>query len=276
MSTASNHSPNQIITVTRPLAAIIVPILVAAFIMLFLFPNHTGLLFAWPIKPTMSAMMLGGTYLGGAYYFTAVFRAQQWHTVKLGFLPVSSFAGILGIATLLHWDKFTPGHISFILWVFLYLTLPIIIPVIWHLNQRLNPSASPPEIPLSVSFCWSIGSLGAVLVVVSLILLIAPNGLIPTWPWTLSPLTARVMAAMFALSGLVALGVAINKDWSVARIPLQAQAIAVILILIALFRAPAEILWQSWGSWLFVAGLLTVLALIMWGNIQGRRQRVTV
>lgn len=271
MSTTSNHSSNQIIPVTRLLAAIIVPILVAAFIMLFLFPNHTELLFAWPIKPTMSAMMLGGTYLGGAYYFTAVFRAQQWHTVKLGFLPVSCFAGILGISTLLHWDKFTPGHISFILWAFLYLVLPFVLPVVWYLNQRINSPTKPPETPLSTPFCWAMGSLGAVLAIVSLILLIIPNLLIPTWPWTLSPLTARVMAAMFALSGFVALGVAINRYWSAARIPLQAQAIAVILILVALIRASTEIFWQSWGSWLFVAGLLSVLVLILWGTIEGRR-----
>lgn len=111
MKVSSESTRDRILPVTRVLAAIIVPILLAAFIMLFLFPKQTGLLFAWPIKPTASAMMLGGTYMGGAYFFAEVFRARQWQTVKLGFLPVSIFAGILGIATALHWDKFTPGHI---------------------------------------------------------------------------------------------------------------------------------------------------------------------
>ena len=76
---------DRVLTASRVLAAIIVPVLVAAFIMLYLFPNDTGRLFAWPIKPTMSAMMLGATYLGGAYFFTRVVFARQWHTVRLGF-----------------------------------------------------------------------------------------------------------------------------------------------------------------------------------------------
>jgi hypothetical protein len=34
--------------------------------------------------------------------------------------------------------------------------------------------------------------------------------MIEIWPWTLSPLTSRVMAAMFALAGGVALGIAVE------------------------------------------------------------------
>ena len=262
--------------ITRPLAAVIVPILVAAFIMLFFFPNQTGQLFAWPIGPTMSAMMLGATYLGGAYFFSAVIFARRWHTVKLGFLPVASFAGILGISTILHWDKFTAGHISFILWAFLYLTLPIVVPIVWYLNQRLNQAVGrAAEAPFSAAYRWAMGSLGSVLLVASMVLLVAPHLLIPTWPWTLSPLTARVMAAMFALTALVALGVAREGSWSAARTPLRAQALASLFILIGLLRALPEIFWNRWGSWLFVAGLLLSLALIVWGHVEGRKRLTT-
>jgi hypothetical protein len=136
-------SPNQLLPITRLLAAIIVPILLAAFIMLYLFPNDSGRLFAWPISPPMSAMMLGATYLGGAYFFTRVALAKSWRSVQLGFIPVSTFAGILGITTLLHWDKFTPGHISFILWALLYFTLPFVIAWVWRLNQRATQQEAP-------------------------------------------------------------------------------------------------------------------------------------
>ena len=115
------------------------------------------------------------------------------------------------------------------------------------------------------------GSLGVILAVASGILLLFPDVIIPTWPWTLSPLTARVMSAMFALSGTVAIGVAHNRQWDAARIPLQAQALAIILILIGMIRASSEISPASWGSWLFIAGLLMVLSMIVWANIEGRR-----
>ena len=63
MSQLTNPAPanDRILRITTILAAIIVPILSVAFLMLYLFPGQSGLLFAWPIKPKMSAMMLGAT-----------------------------------------------------------------------------------------------------------------------------------------------------------------------------------------------------------------------
>lgn len=265
---------DRVLIVTRVLAAIIVPVLVAAFIMLFLFPNDTDRLFAWPVKPPMMAMMLGATYLGGAYFFTRVLLAHQWHTVKLGFWPVTAFAAVLGISTVLHWDRFTPGHISFILWAFLYFTLPFVIPVAWYINRRVNLGGSVSDEPrLSRALSLALGTLGAILTAVSIILLVLPDVMIPTWPWTLSPLTARVMAAMFALSGLVGLGIAVDRRWTSARIIFQAQAISIILILAAIILTRDEIAWSHWESWLFVIGQLLVLAFIGWGALQSRQLR---
>jgi hypothetical protein len=257
------------------LAAIIVPFLVAAFIMLYLLPNDTGSLFAWPIKPPMSAMMLGATYLGGAYFFSRVVISRQWHAVRLGFLPVSTFAGILGIATLLHWDKFTHGHISFELWALLYFTLPFVIPVVWYLNQRASRgSAQSMEQPFSRWLRLAIGALGVVLAVASALLLISPELMIPAWPWPLTPLTARVLAAMFALPGLVGLGVAVDGRWSSASIIFQAQVLSILLILVAMVRAFDEIQWSQMGSWAFVGGLLLVLLFIGLAALRASRRTV--
>jgi hypothetical protein len=260
---SSASAPDRVLGITRVLAAIIVPILLAAFIMLYLFPNDSGRLFAWPIKPPLSAMLLGATYLGGAYFFTRVFLARQWHTVRLGLIPVTTFAGILGIATLLHWDKFTHGHISFILWAFLYFTLPFVIPVVWYRNQRVNQNQPPDaEKQFSSGLRLAIGAIGAVMLLSSAILLIFPQLMIPIWPWTLSPLTARVMAAMFALPGLVGLGVALDGRWSSASIIFQAQAIAIFFFLMAIALNRDEVQWGQLGSWTFLGGLLLVVVLI--------------
>ena len=101
-STIERHA----VSVQTPLlvlAALLVPVLVVAFGMLYLFPESAGAdHFAWPITPQMSSMMLGATYLGGAYFFLVVLLSRQWRQVWLGFLPNTAFAGTLGIATLLH------------------------------------------------------------------------------------------------------------------------------------------------------------------------------
>jgi len=112
---------DQIYRETKWLAAIIIPFLIAAFYILYLRPTETGELFAWQINPTMTAMMLGAIYIGGAYYFFRVLGARRWHWIKIGFLPVTIFASFLGVATLLHWDRFNQGHISFITWAVLLL-----------------------------------------------------------------------------------------------------------------------------------------------------------
>lgn len=272
MSEISIKAANQILPITRVLAGIVVPVLFVAFVMLYLFPDNSGQLFAWPIKPRMSAMMLGATYLGGAYFFSRVIFARHWYTVKLGFLPVSTFAGILGITTLLHWDKFTPGHISFILWAILYFTLPLIIPVVWYINRRVNlDSPRPEESPFSRLLSLTIGGLGLVLSAVSLMMLLFPGLMAPTWTWTLSPLTTRVLSAMFALSGFVGLGVAVERRWSSARVIFQAQVISIVLILLAMFLNRGEILWSYWTSWFFVSGLLFEMAVIGWAYYESRR-----
>ena len=53
----THDGSDRVLPVTRWVAAIIVPFLVAAFIILYLFPDHTLALFAWGIQPRMSAMM---------------------------------------------------------------------------------------------------------------------------------------------------------------------------------------------------------------------------
>jgi len=60
---------NQILLVTRWLVGVVLPFLVTAFVILFIFPNQTEKLFAWKIQPAMSAMMLGAAYAGGIWFF---------------------------------------------------------------------------------------------------------------------------------------------------------------------------------------------------------------
>jgi hypothetical protein len=85
---------DRVLLSTRVLAAVIIGFLVLAYAVLYPRPTDTRRLFAWEIKPTMSAMVLGSVYLGGAYFFLRVTRACQWHTVAGGFVPVGTFASL--------------------------------------------------------------------------------------------------------------------------------------------------------------------------------------
>src|SRR5260370_16772525 len=188
---------------TRWVSVIIVPFLVAAFVILYLFPDHTQELFAWGIQPRMSAMMLGAAYLGGAYFFVRVAAFARWHWVKVGFLPVTSFATLMGIATILHWDRFNHSYLSFFAWVALYFTTPFIVFLLWLRNRSTDPGphTSPDRrVPHLVRLV--IGIVGVLTLLTTIFLFLHPRFYISTCPFALTPLPPRFMGALFALTGV--------------------------------------------------------------------------
>ncbi len=255
---------DAVLPVTRWLAIFIIPFLVAAAALLFIWPANTDQTFAWAIKPTMTAMMLAAAYMGGIVFFIQVARARQWHTIKVGFWPVICFAGLLGIATILHWDRFNHQHVSFYTWTALYFTTPFLVCLVWLLNRRQDVSRQAwHETLFPFAVRLFLGIAGSIAIAFSIFLFLSPGVMIKVWPWTLTPLTARVLGAMFALPGMVGLGVLLDPRWSSARIILQSQAFSILMILIAAARAWNEFNPANQGSWLFVGALASLFILIL-------------
>lgn len=251
---------NLIYRETKWLALFIIPFLIAAFALLYFWPNHTDKTFAWTIRPTMTPMMLAAAYIGGVFYFTGVVRAQKWSHIKVGFLPVTAFASILSIATILHWDRFNHQHISFFTWTSLYMTTPFLVIATWLRNRRRDPGTpDKADALIANSWRWLMGAVGAITVVISLLLFLQPAMMIDVWPWTLTPLTARVISAMFALPGLVGLGIAWDARWSAAKLILQSQGFSIVFILIGVIRAWEEFDPDNIVTFLFTGGLLFLL-----------------
>ncbi|HEX7211056.1 MAG TPA: hypothetical protein VF241_09075, partial [Propionibacteriaceae bacterium] len=109
----------------------IVPFLLGAFTILYVFPMDTARLFAWPIKPTMTSMVLASAYFGGAYFFVRVLFDRRWNVIKIGFVSVTLFASPLGVATVMHWRVFNHRHVTFWLWAALYFTTPFLVFGAW-------------------------------------------------------------------------------------------------------------------------------------------------
>ena len=266
---------DRILPETRWLAVLIIPFLVAASMLLFIWPNDTDKLFAWTIKPSMTPMMLAAAYLGGIYFFTRALLARQWHLVKLGFLPVTAFASLLGIATILHWDRFNHSHIAFYTWATLYFTTPFLVLAVWLRNRMTDPdTAESNEVIIPQMIRLVIGVVGVITLAVSLLLFLQPDLMIRQWPWMLTPLTARVVGAMFALPGVVGVGIALEKRWSAARIILEAQAFSIVMILIATARAWGDFEQSNAITWLFVGGLslLLVALAVLYASMEIHRR----
>ena len=280
MDKTVQHANDQIYPSTRVLAIIVAPFLVAAVLILYFFPDQSGQRFAWPVKPPINAMLLASAYAGGIYFFSSVVFARRWHTVKAGFLPVTTFAGLLGIATILHWDKFTHGSIAFILWAGLYFSTPFLVLGAWLHNRAQDPGRSASGDAL-IPFAGRVffGVLGLVTLPFALLLFIAPSVVIPLWPWTLTPLTARVLAAMFSLPGVLGLEIVLDPRWTYARRLLEAQFISLVLFVIAILRDQAHIDTTNALYPVFLVMILAILLVLIWMFVsmgwRGRRKKAS-
>ncbi len=255
---AGGDRDDAVLPSTRGLGAVIAPVLVVAWVVLYPDPTATGRWFAWEINPTMTPMVLGSAYLGGAYYFVRVVRARAWHAIHAGLVPVTLFAGTLGVATILHWDKFNHGHVAFWLWAGLYFTTPFAVAAVWWRNRARDPGPQPGDAMLPPAVRAALAALGLGALVTGLAVFLWPAGAIDVWPWQLSPLTARVMAAVLML-GVAGLVLAADGRRRPVLLLAQVAAIMVALILLAAVRARAEFFTDRPFTWLFAAGMALVL-----------------
>jgi hypothetical protein len=240
-----------------------VPFLVIAFVVLYVWPGDTGRLFAWPIRPTMSAMVLGAVYLGGAYFFVLAARASQWHTIKAGFLPVCTFATLMGVATVLHWDRFSHGHVAFWLWAGLYFTAPFLVLAVWVVNQRVAAPPRPDELRIGRVARVVVAAGSGLALVQGLVMFAVPSVVVPVWPWQLTPLTARVVGAVFCLgsAGLVVLR---DTRWVRLRLMVEVEMVMLTLMLVGMVRARTDLYPDRPLTWLLLGGFVATLAASLW------------
>ncbi len=249
---------------TRWLAILIIPFLAIAFLILYGFPTETARLFAWKIQLPITAMMLGAAYAGGVWFFARAARAPRWDRVAVGFPAVGAFATILGVATFLHWDKFIHDSLAFILWTILYVVTPFLVFGSWWRQVRReagHPRTTSVELPRIVRSLFV--GIGVAMVIVSAGLFLAPETVGEAWPWALTPLTTRVMSAMFVLPGIVGIGLGLDGRWSSGRIVIEAQLLSIGLIVVAPVLHADGITFDQPLAWVFFGGLIAFEALLV-------------
>lgn len=269
----SGSRDDRVLAFTRGLSWVIAPVLVLAFVLLWPVPTDTGQRFAWSIRPTLTPMVLASAYLGGAYFFVRAGTTRGWHTVRGGFVPVTLFATLLGMATVIHWENFTHSSPAFWLWAALYFTAPVLVGCAFWANEVHSLAPDDREVAVPVPVARAVAGVGALALATGLFLFVLPGVAIPIWPWALSPLTARVVGAVFCL-GVAGLGVLVDRRWSSARIPVQVGIGMVVVMVISGARAHAELLLDRPLAWAFIIGFpLLVVVQVVWYVAMERRAR---
>jgi hypothetical protein len=263
---------DRVLRPVRWLAALLLPFLLTASVILVFLPGLVGELFAWPIRPPLTAMILGSAYIGGVVFFTAVLRTPGWHRVRRGFLPVFVFAALLGIATAMHSDLFT-RNLPFVAWATLHASTPFLVAAAALAQRRADPgrpSSDDTLIPDHVA--RALVGVGGIAAVIGLAMFVFPEPFLRAWAWDLTPLTARTLGAVLSLTGFVNAPMVVDRRWSSYRVLFAAQLVSLVFILAAVAIRSADVHWERPAAWAFVTLLMLAFlsygALTLWAELQ--------
>ena len=248
---------------TRIAAVAVCCVLVPAVIVLWGAPGRTDELWAWTIMPDLTPIFLGSGYAAGAYFFWRTFRARRWHPSSAGVFGAAAFAAAVLVATLIHWDRFNQGDaptlaaIAFYGWVTVYIVSPGIVFVIWLANHRRDPRApEPADTVLPRNTLLGARAVGAGTIAAAAVFYVSPATMIDIWPWTLTPLTARVLACFMFQVGVGATLASLDARWSSWRLLVQSFFVATAFLLVGAVRAFDDFDTDNVMTWLYLGGLL--------------------
>lgn len=183
----------------------------AAMSTIALRPQDSATNFAWPIKPDVSAALLGAFYLSSAWVFVLAVTARSWERIRVMMVPAIAFTFAELVATLLHWDKFSVGTTPFAVWFASYLLPPPILTAC-YLLQRPRAVAQDTIDPLHPLARRAMTVLGTLVAGWAVIAFLWPRVLISTAPWAFTPLTTRALCGWLLALGLMLLLGALDGD----------------------------------------------------------------
>jgi hypothetical protein len=267
----SEPADDRLLPATRWTALVIFIVLVPAVVVLWGTPGETADRWAWTIKPDLTPIFLGSGYGAGAYFFWRTFRATRWHPSSAGVLGASVFAALMLIATIIHWDRFNHGDASFLAavafwgWTITYIISPPIMFVLWRRNRATDPGEPAPGEPLlSTGTLLAARAFAVVALVGAVVFFLSPVTAIDVWPWTLTPLTARVLASFTAQVGVGALMISFDRRWTCWRLIVETFFVATALLLVGAARAWDDFDEGNAMTYLYIGGLVAAdLALLI-------------
>jgi hypothetical protein len=232
-------------------------------IWLYLVPRSADR-YAWPIAPPVNAAFIGAGFLAGTLATGLVlFATTRWRSFSL--LPPALWvlATSLLAATLIHNDRFKWHYLPTWVWLVVYAGVPLALPVL-VLMQRRASEPEPPADPRLRALRVASAVVGVVLLAGAIGMFAAPADLGKHWPWPLTPLLGRAVAAWYALFGTMLVTCAAGLRRPSEAVIAYATLAAWCLLLLALpllhdvSRSGAD-----FAIW--VIGMVVLLALAAYG-----------
>ena len=151
----------------------------------------------------LNARFVAALYFAGSIGLLLTLFARKCSDARPFLFGVGTVTGSLLAITLLRWSELEVGPTgAFIGWLGSYILDPIIVAVLLTANKLwLSPGQRHPLAPLFYGEAAVLGMLG-------LVLLLAPDAMAAHWPWPIAPFLAQLYSCFFIAFAAIALLVA--------------------------------------------------------------------
>ena len=273
MTSASRHiaaapavREGRVLGLTRAGVWVLFVLAAANGLFLYFVSGRADTDYAWSIKPAVNAAFIGAGFLAGTVATGLVlWRAPRWRAFSL--LPPALWvlATTLLAATIIHHDRFKWHYALTWVWALVYAGVPMAIPFLVARQQRVAEALPAADPALRVLRVLS-GLTGAGLMAGAAALYLAPVELGEHWPWPLTPLLGRAVAAWYALFGTMLVTFALAQRRRFEGLIGYATLAAWCVLLLALPLLHAE---DVSGGWAWYTLMVALLALALYGLTVG-------
>jgi MFS family permease len=266
VTTAPAATP--VIPFTRMVFVLGVCLTLGTGIALFAAPADTASYWAWTIKAPLTAAFFGAGYLGAALALTWAAATREWRRTRIAAVLAFTLTSLALIDTLRQLGTFSfhdggvPEGAAWF-WLVVYVALPPLA-LAAFVRQELAGGAREyvVELPSLPQTRLVLGTAGAVIAVLGVLLLADVSWLTARWPWPLPPLPATVVGAWFCTIAAGLLWSSLReREWRRARIGVIPTLVPLLLDLIAAARLHDGFRGGT-STALYLAGLALLVAAV--------------
>lgn len=227
--------------------------------------ERTDELFAWTIASPSSAAFLGAFYWGSVVIAATSFPRVEWVRARVGLYGLILFFWVTLAATLIDLDRIhleagkTIARVSAWFWLVVYVVIPVYGMFALRVQHRSRGADPPISAPMPPVYRGRLLAAGLILVALGIVLFVAPSVAADFWPWPLTPLTSRAIAAWLLGAGVAILTMWRERD-AERVIPGSALIVTVsVLLAISLARFEHEIMWSRGAVYVVALALMFLL-----------------
>jgi len=252
---ARSHRIRRVLPSMRALLGVFSVLTALAVGALYVLAEHTEDYFAWTIQPPLTAALLGAGYAAGFVLVVLSLRDPVWAHSRVAVLTILVFVVLTTIATLIHVDRFhfadefaDSGFLAKAaawFWLGVYVVVPVLMLALILPQERSRGIDPPPRHPIPMWLRIALALEAVVLGATGAALFAVPATSERLWPWTLTPLTARVVAAWLLAFGLATALAAFSGDLRRLRTAAIAYTLFGLLVLGAVLRFAATLDWND-------------------------------